>query len=257
MVRSFFQVALWGNKCDLSISSGSDNSQVTDPIDQLSGLESYILCDQTEQVWKHLISTEPAPRIDIVLDNAGFELLTDICLIEFALQSGLASKVHLHAKAFPWFVSDVTPTDFEWTISQLEQCDKTILADLGKTWRKWIAAGSIVLEYDDFWTTPFDFSSMKSIKPDLYANLSQSSLIIFKGDLNYRKLTGDRKWSCHTSFDTSLRGFHPAPLCALRTLKADIVTGLKEGQAETLNEADPKWMISGNYAVIQFSPLIQ
>ena len=36
--------------------------------------------------------------MDLVLDNAGFELVTDLCLADFLVTSGLASKVVLHAK---------------------------------------------------------------------------------------------------------------------------------------------------------------
>ncbi|KAJ8948778.1 hypothetical protein NQ318_022909, partial [Aromia moschata] len=46
--------------------------------------------------------------------------------------------------------------------------------------------------------------------------------------------------------------FHPTKLCILRTVKADIICGLREGLAEKIEEQDPKWMETGNWAVIQF-----
>lgn len=36
--------------------------------------------------------------------------------------------------------------------------------------------------------------------PDLYKELCDSNFIIFKGDLNYRKLVGDRYWPLSTQF---------------------------------------------------------
>lgn len=41
--------------------------------------------------------------------------------------------------------------------------------------------------YDDFWTTQYAYQDMPSAAPDLVADLAQSGLVIFKGDLNYRK----------------------------------------------------------------------
>ena len=93
---------------------------------------------------------------------------------------------------------------------------------------------------------------MPSNDAKLYDELRNSRLIIFKGDLNYRKLTGDRNWPTTTTFSEALNGFCPSPLCTLRTLKADLVVGLSNGKAEELNNKEQNWMTSGSYAVIQF-----
>jgi len=94
---------------------------------------------------------------------------------------------------------------------------------------------------------------MPTAAPELYADLSQSSLIILKGDLNYRKLLYDGKWEPTTSFSEATGDFKPAPFLALRSLKADVVAGLREGQAESLTskEGGPSWMTSGKYGMIQ------
>lgn len=78
------------------------------------------------------------------------------------------------------------------------------------------------------------------------------SLIIL-GDLNYRKLGGDICWPCSTTFQTFLQGFNPAPLVALRTVKAEIISELPLTKAEELQKSDPEWMEKGVYGLIQFS----
>ena len=81
-----------------------------------------------------------------------------------------------------------------------------------------LEVGSWRIRRDPFWTYPHDFSEMAAAAPELYEELSSSALLIFKGDLNYRKLVGDLEWPVQTSFSRALRGFRPAPLVALRTL---------------------------------------
>lgn len=93
---------------------------------------------------------------------------------------------------------------------------------------------------------------MQEIAPDLYEALKQSKLIIFKGDLNYRKLSGDLAWAPETPFDLILRDFAPSPFVVLRTCKAEVIGGLPAGMAERLGAEDKSWMVNGKYAVIQF-----
>lgn len=252
----FKQVALWGNKCDLSISAGAANHQVDgDPVGQALRMQQNILRDDAEAVWCHLVNSRRTGRLDIVLDNAGFELYTDLCLAELLTSTGVASCVRFHAKRMPWFVSDVTAEDWEWTINELiSSCDGYALLNvLGEQCKRRLADGVWQFTTHLFWTLPNDFADMKTVAPDLYSDLSGSDLIIFKGDLNYRKLVGDRLWPPITPFSRSLRGFGPAPLCALRTLKCDVVTGLEPGKAESAAALASDWMLSGSNAVIQFA----
>lgn len=253
----FVQISLWGNKCDLSISAGVENSQKISPVAPLKQLKAFILVNDLEQVWKAFNSGNKQQfRLDIVLDNAGFELFTDLCLAEFLLSTGLVESVYMHYKAMPWFVSDVTAEDFRWTLQQLSASDHATLSTLGKKWLQYVKDGKWVLHSHKFWTTCHAFCEMKLISPDLYQELSNSSFIFLKGDLNYRKLVGDREWNHTESYERALGGFHPAPLCALRTLKADLVVGLKEGVDAKIEAKNSDWMVTGEYAVIQYSSKI-
>ncbi len=250
-----FQVSLWGNKCDLSISAGADNSQHVNAFSQLDDLQPYILRDDGNDVWEHLSQVQnpdKGKRIDIILDNAGFELFTDLCFAEFLIASGFASEIRLHPKCFPWFVSDVTEQDFLWTLDQLMSCGDDAARSLAQTWKDRLIQKTWVLQQHKFWTLPHDFSQMKDASPDLYEELCKSDLLIFKGDLNYRKLLGDLAWKHSASFPEALRSFSPAPLVALRTLKCDMVTGVSDAAVESAKQQQDDWMLTGSYAVIQF-----
>ena len=63
-----------------------------------------------------------------------------------------------------------------------------------------------------------------------------------------------RRWPLTAPFGDALQGFRPAPLLALRTLKADVVAGLAAGQGQVLSAADPDWMVNGKWGMIQLLP---
>jgi hypothetical protein len=46
--------------------------------------------------------------------------------------------------------------------------------------------------------------------------------------------------------------YTPAPLLALRTLKAEVAAGLTKAQVAWLDEEDARWMVNGRWGVIQF-----
>jgi hypothetical protein len=154
-------------------------------------------------------------RVDIVLDNAGFELYVDLVLTGYLLESGLATHVVLHPKNIPWFVSDVVPRDFADTLNVLQNAkafyetpsddERTkgtspvkITAEEEKSfdgvfahWSSLYAEGKITLRPNEFWTHAGSYWRMPATAPAIVEDLKESELVIFKGDLNYRKLTGD------------------------------------------------------------------
>ena len=75
-------------------------------------------------------------------------------------------------------------------------------------------------------------------------------LVIFKGDVNYRRLLGDAHWPPNAPFADAVNYF-PAPVVALRTLKGEIITGLAPSQAERLTVDDPAWLVNGRRGVVQ------
>jgi hypothetical protein len=104
------------------------------------------------------------------------------------------------------------------------------------------------LKDDFFWTSPLYFWEMPQ---NIRQELSESDLVISKGDANYRRLAGDLKWPSTTSFQEVVRYF-PSSLLALRVLKAELALGLTATQVRDLDSQEPDWKFNGNWSVIQF-----
>lgn len=252
------EINLWGNRCDLALKLGQDNVQNTLQFDKLKDLRPNILVNDCDKVMSKLksLKTQSKSTLDIVLDNAGYELFTDFCLVEFLHMTGIlpieSSRVRFYVKDIPWFVSDAMVYDFQWTIKYLEEsAESELLKSLGQKWRSYLDRGIWTIENDFFFTLPHDFGQMQAMKPKLYQKLSEADLILFKGDLNYRKLIGDYRWSPTTSFEDALRGFHPSDLCTLRTIKSEICIGFET--EEQLQSLPDDWKRSSDYAVVQYS----
>jgi len=252
--KTLIKISLWGNKCDLSISAGSKQSASGNIVEQLEHLEPNILTDSSHRAWKCLEAGDSNQTIDIIMDNAGFELFTDLCLADYLCSARLVKKVRFRLKNQPWFVSDTNLHDFEWCLNSLSSNQvHPELKSLGTRWKNYLSVGDWEILVDPFWTYPHVFSEMEGCDPQLYGALAQANMLIFKGDLNYRKLVGDINWETTASFKTALQGFLPSNILSLRTLKADVVVGLSEGQAENLSTMDKQWMVTGNWGVIQFT----
>ncbi|XP_062133355.1 damage-control phosphatase ARMT1 [Drosophila sulfurigaster albostrigata] len=249
------RLSLWGNRCDLSNTADPPSDEMLQLIDEYN---KDLIIDQSMDVW-HLLtenkqtSSQPIV-IDIVFDNAAFELFTDLLLAEYILETGLAHKVRFHAKSIPWFVSDVTAADFHWMLNSFLRNKLVELSSFGHKMRSLLRDQRLELcSINDFWTKPTGFSSMRQLSPCLYVELSFSTLVIFKGDLNYRKLLDDINRSSTTPFRDCLGGFMPTSICALRVIKSDIYSGMPLCTVDWLTEDDPHWMMRGEKAVIQLA----
>ena len=87
----------------------------------MSSLQPFILVDDVQEVWDVLKSDSgERTTVNIVLDNAGFELISDLCLAEFVIAAKLASEVRFRVKCQPWFVSDTMEHDVWWLLDQME-----------------------------------------------------------------------------------------------------------------------------------------
>jgi len=236
--------------------------------------KEFILKDDLQAAWRHL--KEHPGRVDIVPDNAGFELYTDLLFADFLIShTALVTEVVFHPKGILWFISGVVLPDVEALLSALEnpsysplQEDSDIdiaiksilLRSLAKKWKGYFSAGKFKLSVErdlllgassgaDYWTLPRAYWNMHRDDPATLEELSKSSLVIFKGYLNYRKLTGDVKWPVNTSFESTLGPLNGRfPILSLRINKSDAVVGVSGSVAASVEEKDPKWRVNSRRA---------
>jgi uncharacterized protein with ATP-grasp and redox domains len=239
-------VALWGNQADLSMWAAD-----ADGPDHLSdGTEDeHVLVDDTDAALDHLLGPERPARVDVWADNAGFELMTDLALIDGLLATGAARPLVLHLKAHPTFVSDATIDDVHDALDRLAADDDAATQALAGRLRMALCDGRLRLQDEFVWTSPL---RGREFPATVNAELGRADLVISKGDANYRRLLGDRAWPFTTPFDEVVDYF-PAPLLALRTLKAETVVGLEADQVERLGQVDPDWLVNGRWGLLQFA----
>jgi hypothetical protein len=184
--------------------------------------------------------------VDLVLDNAGLELLSDLALADALLD--LDITVVLHAKPHPTFVSDATAADLAATVEWLLAREGAAARALGERLGAALRAGRLLVQAPWFWTSPL---AGWELPPKLRAELAGSGLIISKGDANYRRWLGDRHWPHDTPLEQAL-SYTPAPLALLRTCKSQVAAGIALERIAATAVQDPAWLTSGRWGVIQF-----
>ncbi|MBP5974454.1 protein-glutamate O-methyltransferase family protein [Brasilonema sp. CT11] len=235
--------SLWGNRVDLSLWSAfeSDRSRF-----DIQNQQSHILVDDALKVTELLVNSNSG-RVDFVVDNAGFELVCDLCLVDYLLGSGVASLVRLHLKPHPTFVSDAMIKDVHQTTEFLLASSNPEVTSFAQRLQEYIASERLVLCDDYFWTSPLAFWEIpESLKNDL----SHSNLIVIKGDANYRRLLGDRDWDLTTNI-SDIVCYLPVPMVVLRTLKSEVAAGIKPEVLEEVEKSDSAWLTNGQWGVVQ------
>ncbi len=239
-------VEFWGNQVDLSIWPVEDDGV---SITESQGELDHIVVNDSRDVADHLLEIAgEAARVDIIIDNAGFELVTDLCMADYLLGTGLVGSIHLHPKGYPIFVSDAMTEDIESTVTFLTGDSDRQVQEFARRLASYIEAGQLRLRANEFWTSP---CPMWEMPVSLRSDLTSSGLVISKGDANYRRLLGDRHWAETASFGEVLSYF-PAPITALRTNKSEVICGLEPGTAEAIGNEDPDWRTNGQWGEIQF-----
>lgn len=233
--------SLWGNRSDLSYDVARRLGRPTGAPEERANL----LVDDSNSLWD-LLRTKACSRLVLVADNAGTELLMDLAFVDYLLCQDLVEEVQVHVKPCPFFVSDAMAEDVWAGLAALEAAGGPA-RELSERLRAQLSRNDLrLVSHWHYGTSLFFFQ----LPDDLHATLAGADLVVVKGDANYRRLLGDAHWPPTTPFERATRYF-PARLAALRTLKAEIIVGLKPGDAERLCGEDPSWLVNGRRGVVQ------
>ncbi|MGY0489566.1 damage-control phosphatase ARMT1 family protein [Streptomyces sp. WG-D5] len=237
--RGLLLGALWGNRADLGFRVTADSAE--------PGADTRLVADDSDAFWAALPPGGGA-TVSLVADNAGRELLADLLLVDHLLTHGRASRVELQVKPYPYYVSDAMTADVVDCVRRLRRAAGAAAAAGERLWAA-LGDGRITVRAHPFSCAPLPYADMPD---DLRAEFAATTLTVLKGDLNYRRLVGDRHWEPTTSF-AARTAYWPTPVVALRTLKCDVITGLAPDVLNALDAAEPdgKWRVSGAHALVQ------
>lgn len=248
--------ALWGNKMDLSLwPADAANANIDVFSNILASASENLLHDDSGILSDHCDKLRAAGggNVDIIVDNAGFELVTDLALAQHLVESGIAKCVTFQLKSHPTFVSDALEKDLRETVahycnldvSQFPQAHKA-----GLVWQSFLEDGQWKCNEDNFWVQPFSMWQMtEPLRSDMR---NRCDLAFVKGDANYRRLLGDGKWDYTAPFQKVVGDYFPCPVCALRTLKAEVGCGMDADQVERAKSLDDNWLVNGRFGVVHF-----
>jgi hypothetical protein len=225
---------LWANRVDLSYTVAASREQRHD---------ADLLVDDRAAAAPLL--ARGGADVHVVADNAGTELCLDLVLVDAVLEQPDA-RVTMHVKIEPTFVSDAMPKDVLRLLGALEERGGA-RAQLASRLREAFQVGRFVLRPDPFWSGPF---FMRDAPAHVSKALASATLVVFKGDANYRRVISDALWPPQEPFASAAASLGH-PLVCLRTMKSDALLGLRPGQAAELDREDARWRIDGKRGVAQ------
>ncbi|MGW3665319.1 damage-control phosphatase ARMT1 family protein [Streptomyces sp. NPDC005141] len=227
--------SLWGNRADLGFRLAGTEGGTT--------AGSPLVANDGEA----LRSLFAGGTLCLVADNAGRELVPDLLLIDHLLRHGRVERATLQVKPYPYYVSDATTADVLDALRRLTGA-KGAAGEAGSRLWAALSEGRLTVRAHPFACAPLPYADMPE---DLRREFAAADVTLLKGDLNYRRLIGDRLYPATTPFAVATASF-PGPVAALRTLKSDVVVGLTSTVEAALDAAeDHRWRTSGTHALIQ------
>lgn len=232
--------ALWGNRADLGFRLSDAEAEGRAAVPDL-------VADDSDRLRALL---DGRGTLCLIADNAGRELVPDLLWLAHLLDHGLIERAVLHVKPYPYYVSDATTADVVDALRRLVRAPGQAAGYGRRLWEA-MADGRLDVRAHAFSCAPLPYADMPD---DLRTELGRATLTVLKGDLNYRRLVGDRWWAPATPF-AEVTAYFPGPVAALRTLKSDVITGLDAPTEAALVDAEgQRWRTGGTHALIQVRP---
>lgn len=233
-VGALLEASLWGNRVDLSYTVAAS---------RVHSAHGDLLVDERSAAIDRMAQHDT--HVHVVADNTGTELALDLALVGAVLEDPRA-RVTIHLKMQPMFVSDAMPCDV-WRLLEQMRARPGVLRSLADHLDAAFAADRLALVPDPFWTGP---RFLWDAPAHVHAALASATVVVMKGDANYRRLIGDALWPAATTL-AHVCAYLEAPLVCLRTMKSDPVVGLPEGLADRLDATEPRWRIDGQRGLLQ------
>jgi len=237
--------SLWGNRMDLSHSEAMAHASGVLSESDGSTTGDALIADDSQAVWE--IVQDLAGPVHFVCDNAGTELAADLCLADWLIQER-GAVVCLQVKCHPTFVSDATETDVHQIIDRFASAEASLQRhELARRLSAALSAGRLIITADLFWNSPLFFDKL----PDrIHTAFAEAGMILIKGDMNYRRLLGDRIVPAADPLQMWAPSM-PAPTVMLRTMKGDPIAGIDPARLRALDQEHPDWRTAGKHGVIQ------
>ncbi|MBK5994458.1 protein-glutamate O-methyltransferase family protein [Streptomyces sp. MBT58] len=227
-----------GNRADLGF-------RVTEGDTAPGAAADDLVADDSPLLWQ-LLPAGAGATVAVVADNAGRELIPDLILIDHLLLHRHAERIVLHVKPYPYYVSDAMTADVVDCLRRLAEAPGEAGRIGSRLWDA-MATGRLEVRAHPFFCAPLPYEEMPG---DLWAEFAAATVSILKGDLNYRRLVGDRAWNATTPF-ADRTAYFPGAVAALRTLKSDVTVGLEQKTLDALERSGTAWRTSGTHALIQ------
>jgi hypothetical protein len=239
-LRAILYNSLWGNRVDLSLFHIAEKSR--DRVLDEGG--DNLLIDHSEPLVRLIDGGE---RIDFILDNTGQELVSDLIAVWHILSHSPPTRVYLHAKRYPFYVSDAMVVDVEETIAAMARDGDNAMSSIGLRLDSLLDEGRIVLDSHYFWNGPLHYPDLPK---DLGSELSRSHVVLLKGDINYRRIVSDRRWRVSNNLE-EIASYFPTSFALIRTMKSEAVVDIEDERAAKLDAEDPEWRVNGERGMIR------